>query len=107
MNGFKAMKFRVNNEEHSRQVQEKLFEMGYRWWGAGPNVSHTGDPFIYTRKDGLLSAGNSESFFREHENTECYLKTSVTIEEAEHEEMTVSQIEKLLGKRIKIVKEEK
>ena len=35
----KAMKFRVENEQHSKDIQTKLFEAGYGWRWSG--VFHT------------------------------------------------------------------
>ena len=35
---FKDMKFRVENEEHSKQIQEYLFSIGYKWDGEWKDI---------------------------------------------------------------------
>lgn len=38
---FKSMKFLVNTPEQSREIQEALFSMGYKWASGAKNVIHT------------------------------------------------------------------
>lgn len=47
MSNLKAMKFKINSPEHSKQIQEKLFELGYYWGISGKSVLHTGRPALY------------------------------------------------------------
>ena len=37
----------VENEEVSWQVQEKLFEAGFRWSGGGNQAQHRQEPFLH------------------------------------------------------------
>lgn len=51
----KAMKFRVESPEHSRQIQERLFEMGYKWKGEKEcRVEKTKEPFLYAEANGCI-----------------------------------------------------
>ena len=52
---FKNIKIRIKDEEHSRLVQEALFEMGCRW--------ATGEKYVsYTNSEVLWSDGSSISY---------------------------------------------
>lgn len=46
MSKLKAMKFKVNSPEHSKEIQEKLFEMGYEWCN-GKKPLFTDSPALY------------------------------------------------------------
>ncbi len=57
----KEMKFRVHNEEHSKAIQDKLFELGYDWGGENKTsyIEDEFDPkvsvgFLYSYAAGLL-----------------------------------------------------
>lgn len=47
MSNLKAMKFKINSPEHSRQIQEKLFKLGYFWGMSGKMVQYTDRPALY------------------------------------------------------------
>ena len=60
------LKFRVESPEHSKQIQKRLFEMGYRWSGHNDNgYIYTNKPFLYAEVDGKLSYGNTLSYFED------------------------------------------
>lgn len=40
-------KIRVKNSEHSEKIQNKLFELGYKWNSGGKTIQHTDKPFLY------------------------------------------------------------
>lgn len=66
---FKNMKFRVENEKHSKQIQEYLFSIGYKWDGEGKNIIpiHTIE-YILTDLSGCIDWDYIRSFnedFRE------------------------------------------
>ena len=54
MSKFKEMKFQVNSPEHSKKIQEKLFEMGYRWW-SGREVRYVNSPYLFTNMCGTIT----------------------------------------------------
>lgn len=72
MTQFKAMKFRVKNEEHSKQIQEKLFEMGYEWGSCGAYVSYTYSHDLFTSSAGNISYANSEMWFAKQKEHQEY-----------------------------------
>ena len=57
----KNMKIRIKDEEHSRLVQEALFEMGYGWKWCGKKVEHT-DAEVLWADDGIISKSKMDSF---------------------------------------------
>lgn len=65
---FKNMKFRVNSPEHSKEIQEALFEMGYKWYGQ--EVAEMIDSeysFMYSYEDGTIT--HSHKHYMSMENT--------------------------------------
>lgn len=59
----KNFKIRVKSPEHSKLIQEKLFEMDYKW-GQGKIVSYTDKPFLYVQQNGRhLTYGVMENEF--------------------------------------------
>ena len=73
---FKNMKIRIKDEEHSRLVQETLFEMGYMW-AVGTVVQHTSAPWIMTYKNGNICYSRlCEETFNSHSNQEVELVTT-------------------------------
>lgn len=61
---FKNMKFRVNSPEQSKEIQEALFEMGYKVYGNLP----TNINYIYTHASGSeIRCGYEESTFQDYE----------------------------------------
>lgn len=79
----KPMKIRIKDEEHSRLVQETLFEMGYGW----PNkqVGYTSSPWLTTYEDGRLYCGEEMSVFDSHENEEVELVTTYSFKPVDQE----------------------
>lgn len=61
---FKNMKFKVSSPEHSKEIQEALFEMGYCWRSYGCEVRFTDSfppcDYLYTDKEGHLWRIDSE-----------------------------------------------
>ena len=81
MSQFKAMKFRVDSPEHSKKIQEKLFEMGYKWYGEDDTTSDfQSEPFLFAESDGTIGWAGSEDegFFIKDSNEEMQLVETVT-----------------------------
>jgi len=68
---FKKMKMRINNPDHSKAVQEWLFDQGYAWFQRNNNtVQYPNRPYLYTTGGGELRCGSGghwteESFVRD------------------------------------------
>lgn len=63
MSEFKNMKFRVSSEESSKEIQNLLFEMGYKWPGASREICNLTKPFLYTDNEGYMTFGVFEDCF--------------------------------------------
>lgn len=85
---FSNMKFRVNSPEHSKEIQEALFEMGYKWSSHGTNVMFTdgGDAWLCTEKTGIIYRTSQDwCNYQEHtaETTKSYKLIPVEIPKPE------------------------
>lgn len=75
----KTMKHKFQNAkivgENSKENQEILFGLGYRWKIKGILVSMLESPFLFIDSDGIISYENNNKFFYEHENILITLDT--------------------------------
>jgi hypothetical protein len=73
---FKDMKFKVNNPEHSEQIQECLFRLGYLWAGdSSRRVQILDSTHLYAEADGIILHSNGDDlFFSNDENKETTLE---------------------------------
>lgn len=84
MSTFNEMKFSVSSQEQSKQLQEVLFKIGYKWQGDfSQKVQLTDKKFIYAAKGGDLTWGMQPSFFADMEKKEVDTNKFIT----EHNEM--------------------
>lgn len=74
MSTFKAMKFRVESPEHSKQIQEALFELGYGYIQDGHKLLPLHLSFIYTESNGDIRVGDTEVFFQGQRQNETTLE---------------------------------
>lgn len=72
MTQFKKMKMRINNSDHSKAVQEWLFEQGYQWGGSYEGLQKTDKTLLYTgvADENTIGYGYCEEFFSSHHNEE-------------------------------------
>lgn len=61
---FTNMKIRVKDEEHSKQIQEVLFSLGYKWRSSSTKPSYLDKKFVYTYIDGDITYGGDEHYFK-------------------------------------------
>lgn len=81
---FANMKFKVNSPEHSKEIQEALFEIGYKWcvYGSqGATIMNTETPTLYTYDDGSIMYDSSDyeseyRMFNSSENQEYTVETT-------------------------------
>lgn len=76
---FQAMKFRVKSPEHSKKIQEKLFEMGYMWYGGAQIIDKLNSPYLFTDAFGKIRHRPDIEFaFEEDDSVEHELVEIVT-----------------------------
>lgn len=75
MSQFKAMKFRVKDEHHSRAIQEKLLQMGYSLVDKADKPLYDGAAFLYTDEEGDIQWDWAEDIeeFEGYEDLEMIL----------------------------------
>ena len=71
---FKNMKFRVKDEEHSKQIQEYLFSLRYHWDDQARVVDYTDAPFLFTTRRGYISFTYNSGYSENNEYPEYQLK---------------------------------
>ena len=60
---------KVYVEGKSKEIQEKLFSLGYDWIDKRKQVQYDGKPFLFIRKDSLISYSEDVVYFKK-ESTE-------------------------------------
>ena len=60
---------KVYVEGKSKEIQEKLFSLGYDWIDKRKQVQYEGKPFLFIRKDSLISHSGDVVYFKK-ESTE-------------------------------------
>lgn len=76
MTKFQNMKIRIKDAEHSRQVQECLFKLGYKW-AFGAKVTVFTPLYVYAYEDGRAaqdSEYDANSYFEKHSSKETTLE---------------------------------
>lgn len=81
---FKAMKIRIKDEQHSRLVQETLFDMGYVWGIFGQNIVYTDKEVIYAGCNGEILHGTPD-YFHTHNHEEVELVTTCSFKPVDQE----------------------
>jgi len=71
-------KFRVNNEAHSIEIQQALFNAGFGWGNPTDNgytiMIHTRAPFLFAdRNDATITYVDSSGYFHSHDAKEAFL----------------------------------
>lgn len=69
--------------KYSKEVQEKLFSLGYFWGHGATYVSNTNKPFLFisTYNDLLLTYSDDLKYFNEHSAREITVEDILNIEE--------------------------
>ena len=67
-------KFRIKSEEHSKAIQNRLFELGHRWSISGDRPAYLDKPFLFA-EDLIknITHSDSEGYFNKHEYIESTL----------------------------------
>lgn len=64
----------------SKEIQEKLFSLGFYWLSHNFTVLNTEKPFLYLNKDKEISWGNDMKMFTTHENREITAEEILSLE---------------------------
>ena len=65
----------------SKEIQEKLFDFGYKWCSGNPTkVSYVDDPFLFIYINREISCSNEMSLFKEHDNREITAEQILALE---------------------------
>ena len=89
MSEFKNMKFRVSSEESSKEIQNLLFEAGYKWPTAGREVCPT-TPFLYNDTDGYITYGVFEDCFLQSKYKEFKIEHILRLVPKETKTITIA-----------------
>ncbi len=68
----KDLKFRVHNEEHSKAIQKRLFELGCVWGSGGKSIQFQAKPFLYLEEN-KIKFWIGVDYFNDHEAAEATL----------------------------------
>ena len=90
MSEFKNMKFRVSSEESSKEIQNLLFEMGYKWPTACREVCNLTKPFLYTDTDGYITYGVFEDCFLQSKDKEFKIERTLHLVPKETKTITIA-----------------
>lgn len=82
VNGLRAenMKFRINNPEESKAVQETLFQLGFEWTAWRTTLAYQNKPFLYADTEGMYishSSGEDCYFFESSAETQNHKEIKV------------------------------
>lgn len=65
--------------DKSKEIQKKLFSLGYRWQNNGDKICHLDTPFIYIKGHSVLNYGNSFKMYMEDSRTEISIEDILSI----------------------------
>lgn len=77
MSGFKKMKFSIKDEEHSKQIQEMLFKLGYGWGIDSKAKEYRSGRlanYFYANMDGSITHSPDSHYFKKHSHPESTLE---------------------------------
>lgn len=67
----------------SKEIQEKLFSLGYKWINGDTDVCCTEDPFLFIYKDMSFTRSSDMNCFSQHNNREITAKEILSLEVTE------------------------
>lgn len=67
----------------SKEIQEKLFSLGYKWINGDTDVCCTEDPFLFIYKDMSFTRSSDMNCFSQHENREIAAEQILALEVTE------------------------
>lgn len=67
----------------SKEIQEKLFSLGYKWINGDTDVCCTEDPFLFIYKDMSFTRSSDMNCFSQHNNREITAEEILSLEVTE------------------------
>ena len=99
------LKIRVKSRLHSKAIQERLFQLGYRWVGESIGTFWGLEkPFIFVGRDKIISCGEDghQKYFNEHGYKEVTLDDLYDMDVVK--EYTMKELVEIVGHEFKIIK---
>lgn len=95
VNMLKNKKIHIWNEQESKEVQEKLFELGFEWLGTGKEVRKKNYQYMFTDSDLTITSCSTKYVFTEKNFTEItpeQISAIEIIEESNSYELNLCEI---------------
>lgn len=64
----------------SKEIQEKLFSLGYKWSDGDVNVCHTKAPFLFIYENMIFTKNSDMEYFSSHGNREISAEEILSLE---------------------------
>ena len=64
----------------SKEIQEKLFSLGYEWYSGDTEVDHIEAPFLYIYTNMYFAKGSNMDYFSNHDNKEITAEEILSLE---------------------------
>ena len=71
---FQNTKIRVRNEAESKEFQEAMFKLGFRWMFQGDKIQHAVKPFLFIGID-IITYEDDEIYFNRHRHKEITIES--------------------------------
>ena len=85
----------------SKEIQEKLFSLGYKWHGGCTDVKHTESPFLFIYADMSFSMSCNINIFSSHKNREILAEGFLSLELTEPTYRPFKDIEECWNEMLK------
>lgn len=96
----KDTKYIVWSKDESRQLQEKLLEIGCKWLNSGETIIHTEDPFLFVDEYLDVMYATKQNYKEFSKSTKMYMQTdsiiSIKIKKPKFDPSTLQPFDKVL-----------
>lgn len=81
----------------SKDIQEKLFSLGYKWYNGDIGVCHTEFPFLFIYKNKFLSWNDNMVYFSAHGHREISAEEILSLEITDYDNKVEGLVEEEVG----------
>ncbi len=74
----KKYKIKILSPEHSKQVQNYAFSIGFKWW-RNNDIAHTDRKYLYFKNHSIFFGSEEETFIKQ-ESEEIFFPLSIHIQ---------------------------